>query len=91
MDGQTLELTGEEILIESSSPEGFAVAEDGGYVAALNTEISEELRREGLARDLVRTVQDARKDAGLQISDHIHLYLLMSARWQTPCARIKPT
>ena len=45
---------------------------------ALNTEISEELRREGLARDLVRNVQDARKDAGLQISDHIHLYLDMS-------------
>lgn len=78
VDGQTLELTGEEILIESSSPEGFAVAEDGGYVAALNTEISEELRREGLARDLVRNVQDARKDAGLQISDHIHLFLSMS-------------
>ncbi len=76
--GQTLELSAEEILVESSSPEGFAVAEEGGYVAALNTEISEELRREGLARDLVRTVQDARKDAGLQISDHIDLYLRMS-------------
>ena len=75
VNGQPLELTAEEILIESSSPEGFAVAEDGGYIVALNTEISEELRREGLARDLVRNVQDARKDAGLQISDHIHLYL----------------
>jgi len=75
VDGQPLRLTVEEILIESSSPEGFAVAEDGGYVVALNTEISEELRREGLARDLVRNVQDARKDAGLQISDHINLYL----------------
>ncbi len=77
--GQTLELNAEEILIETSSPEGFAVAEDGGYVVALNTEISEELRREGLARDLVRNVQDARKDASLQISDHIHLYLDMPA------------
>ena len=74
---QTLELSGEEILIESSSPEGFAVAEEGGYIAALNTEISEELRREGLARDLVRNVQDARKTAGLQISDHIQLFLAM--------------
>ena len=71
VDGQALQLTGEEILVESSSPAGFAVAEDGGYVVALNTEITEELRREGLARDLVRTVQDARKEAGLEISDHI--------------------
>jgi isoleucyl-tRNA synthetase len=78
VDGQTLEMAGEELLIESSSPAGFAVAEEGGYVTALNTEISEELRREGLARDLVRNVQDARKEAGLQISDHIHLSLQMA-------------
>jgi isoleucyl-tRNA synthetase len=75
---QMLELTAEEILIETSSPEGFAVAEDGGYIVALNTEISEELRREGLARDLVRNVQDARKDAALHISDRISLFLDMS-------------
>ncbi len=75
VDGQTLELTGEEILVDTSSPEGFAVAEEGGYVVALDTTLTEELRREGMARDLVRQVQDARKEAGLQISDHIHLYL----------------
>ncbi|MHB9132304.1 MAG: isoleucine--tRNA ligase [Armatimonadota bacterium] len=78
VDGQPLEMTGDFILIESSSPEGFAVAEEGGYVTALNTEISEELRREGLARDLVRNIQDARKDAGLQISDRVTLYLQMT-------------
>jgi len=78
VDGQTLEMNGDEILVESSSPTGFAVAEEGSYVVALNTEITEALRREGLARDLVRNVQDARKDAGLQISDHIRLFLAMS-------------
>jgi len=77
VEDQLLELTAEEILIETASPEGFAVAEDSGFVVALNTEISEDLRCEGLARDLVRNVQDARKDAGLQISDRIHLYLEM--------------
>ena len=78
VEGQPLELTAEEILIETSSPEGFAVAEEGGYSVALNTEISEDLRREGLARDLVRSVQDGRKEAGLHISDHIRLSLEIS-------------
>ncbi len=84
--GEVMQFTGEEILIETSSPEGFAVAEDGGYVVALNTEITEELRREGLARDLVRAVQDARKDAALQISDHITLTLQMSEELATAIA-----
>ena len=84
--GEEMQFTGEEILIETSSPEGFAVAEDGGYVVALNTEITEELRREGLARDLVRVVQDARKDAALQISDHITLTLQLSEELATAIA-----
>ncbi len=75
VEGEALEMTADELLIESSSPEGFAVAEEGGYLVALNTTISEELRREGLARDLVRNIQDARKAAGFQISDHIVLAL----------------
>jgi len=74
---QTLEMTGAEILVESFSPEGFAMAEAGGYVVALNTALTPALISEGLARDLVRAVQDARKDAGLRISDHIALFLRM--------------
>jgi isoleucyl-tRNA synthetase len=75
VDGQQLEVQPEELLVESSSPEGFAVAEGDGILVALNTTVTPELRYEGLARDLVRNVQDARKSAGLAISDRVRVYL----------------
>ncbi len=67
----TVTLLAEEVLLESSSPAGFAVAEDGGVLCALDTTITEALRHEGAARELVRNVQDARKAAGYAISDRI--------------------
>lgn len=72
---QTLELTPDEVIVETSAPEGYAVAEDGNVLVALDTTLTPELRLEGAARDLVRAIQDARKDAGLAISDRITLYL----------------
>ena len=78
VDSQLLELQADELLVESSSPDGFAVAEGDGMLVALNTVVTPKLRREGLARDLVRNVQDARKNAGLAISDRVRLYLAVS-------------
>ena len=48
-------------------------------IAVLDLELSEELEREGLARDLVRLVQQARRDAGLHVSDRIELSLQLPA------------
>ncbi|MEI6181391.1 MAG: DUF5915 domain-containing protein, partial [Chloroflexales bacterium] len=75
LDGQTIVLLAEEVLVESSAPEGFAVAESDGLIVALNTTVTPALRLEGAARDLVRSVQDARKHAGLAIVDRIALFL----------------
>jgi isoleucyl-tRNA synthetase len=68
-----LNLTGEDLLIETTSAEGYACAEDVGYLAALDTNLNEELIDEGMAREIVRSVQDARKQAGLEVADRIRL------------------
>jgi isoleucyl-tRNA synthetase len=54
---------------------GWGVASEGGVTLALELELTEDLRREGIARDLVRLVQDARKAAGLDVSDRIRLWI----------------
>jgi isoleucyl-tRNA synthetase len=71
VDDETIEIEPDELLVEVRSREGFAVAEDRDFMVALDLDITPELRLEGLARDFVRGVQDARKSAGLQIEDTI--------------------
>jgi len=75
----TLHLTGEDILVETGSAEGYACAEDAGYLVALDTTLSAALLDEGVAREIVRSVQDARKQAGLEVSDRIVLGVSGSA------------
>ena len=75
VDGQDLEIRPEDLLVESASAEGFACAEESGYLVGLDTRLDDSLRREGLARELVRAVQDARKQAGLEVADRIVLHV----------------
>ena len=55
--------------------EGFGVAEQDGVIVAIATDIDDELAREGLARELVHAIQGLRRDAGLEVSDRIHLWI----------------
>ena len=55
--------------------EGYEVEAEAGHAVALALELDDELRREGLAREVVHAVQNARKEAGLEITDRISLTL----------------
>ncbi|MEM8547282.1 MAG: isoleucine--tRNA ligase [Pseudomonadota bacterium] len=79
VDGATLELAAEDVLVETASASGYACAEDAGYLVGLDTTLNAALEREGLARELIRTVQEARKQAGLEVSDRICLGISGSA------------
>ncbi|MEM1438128.1 MAG: isoleucine--tRNA ligase [Pseudomonadota bacterium] len=73
VEGNTLTLGAEDCLVETASAEGYASAEEAGYLVGLDTALNDDLRREGLARELIRTVQEARKQAGLEVEDRIRL------------------
>jgi len=73
VNGKAVELTSEDVLVQTESKGGTAVASDKGVTVALETELTPELMQEGFARDIVRQVNNMRKDAGLEISDRIEL------------------
>jgi isoleucyl-tRNA synthetase len=75
VNGDSYDVQPEEVEVRALAKEGFAVAEEGAYVAALVTELTPELVQEGLAREFVRRVQDLRKSAELDVADRIELYV----------------
>jgi isoleucyl-tRNA synthetase len=72
--GSPVSLGPDDVVITQTPREGWTVATEGGATVALETAITPELRREGLAREAIRLVQDARKNDGLHVSDRIRLW-----------------
>jgi isoleucyl-tRNA synthetase len=75
IDGHDHTLGPDDLILALEPLEGYEVEAEAGHAVALQLEIDEELRRAGLAREIVRAVQDARKNAGLEITDRIALGL----------------
>ncbi len=73
LDGKYYEILPDEVEVHTASREGYEVASEGAYMAALVTTLTSELIHEGLAREFVRRVQDLRKNSGLEISDRIEI------------------
>jgi isoleucyl-tRNA synthetase len=71
----SVRLSPDDVDLVQETLEGWGVAGEGGLTVALELDLTPELRQEGLARELVRVVQDARKAAGLEVTDRIVLGL----------------
>ena len=75
---QVLTFEAEDLLVETTAVQGYASAEEGGYLVGLDLRLTPELVREGLARELSRTANEARKQAGLEVSDRLILRIIGS-------------
>jgi isoleucyl-tRNA synthetase len=75
IDGHDHALGSDDIQLALQPLEGYEVERSGSHAVALNLELDDELRREGVAREVVHAVQNARKDAGLEVQDRIALTL----------------
>ena len=75
VDGQEHELQPEDVSLVMRPLDGYRVEAEAGRAVALSLELDDELRREGLAREIVHAVQNARRDAGLDVTDRIELVL----------------
>ncbi|MBQ1358694.1 MAG: isoleucine--tRNA ligase [Oscillospiraceae bacterium] len=73
-------LAPEDLLIEASKVEGFASASEGGYTVALDTELTEDLIKEGYVREVVSKIQSMRKEADFNVMDHIRVSIKTSDR-----------
>ena len=75
VDGQMVEIMREDVEIVSEDIPGWTVANDGTLTVALDLEITEDLKNEGMAREIVKRVQAYRKNSGFEITDHINVVL----------------
>ena len=75
VDGVDHTIGPDDVTLALQPLEGYEVEAEAGHAVALQLELDDELRREGLAREIVHAVQNARKDAGLDITDRIELKL----------------
>lgn len=77
-DGHVVNLIPEDVDVLSEGVAGWLVGSEGMVTVALDTNISKELRAEGLSRELVNRIQNLRKSANLEVTDRVHVSLLAS-------------
>ena len=89
VDGQEVELSSENVIVERSEKEDLKVLNEGTLTVGLETKITPELKNEGFARDLVRGIQNQRKESGFEITDRITLKVSGDAELKEAFAAFK--
>ena len=79
VEGQALTVEAVDVEIISEDIPGWLVANEGNLTVALEVELTEELKNEGMARELINRIQNIRKESGLEITDRIHVELAPNA------------
>ena len=73
IDGTEVEITSADVEIISEDMPGWSVASEGRVTVALDVTVTEELRKEGVARELIKRIQNYRKEAGFEVTDRIQI------------------
>ncbi len=73
VDGTSVELNADKILVERLEKDGLKVLNEGTLTVGLDSKITDELKKEGYVRDLIRGIQNLRKESGFEVTDRINL------------------
>ena len=73
IEGTEVEITSADVEIISEDMPGWSVASEGRVTVALDVTVTEELRKEGVARELIKRIQNYRKEAGFEVTDRIQI------------------
>jgi isoleucyl-tRNA synthetase len=73
VDGREVSIGPDDVILSERPREGWSVVNDQGETVALDLELDDDLRSAGIARDIIRAVQEARKSSGLEVTDRICL------------------
>jgi isoleucyl-tRNA synthetase len=82
VEGETVELTPEDVEITSQDVPGWKVGVDGAVTVAVDVTVTDALRREGIAREVVNRIQNVRKDNGLDVTDRIAVQISENEIWK---------
>ncbi|MGL4876178.1 MAG: DUF5915 domain-containing protein, partial [Clostridium sp.] len=75
VDGTSIELNAQSLLVTMQGLEGFAFAGEGDTGVVLDTHITEELKEEGRVREMISKIQNMRKEKGFEVADNIELFV----------------